>query len=106
MSLITPGRICGTIAALAFLACFVVPPQIELRGTACGILSFAPTGCEVGLRGVFRGAILYCLVAGYLISRILDREPVVSAWTSTAIAGGAVILFALPLWLALSAAFW
>jgi len=106
MSLITPGRIYGIIAAFALLAFFVVPPQVELNGTACSILSFSPTGCEVGVRGVFRGAVLYCLLAGYLISRILDREPVVRTWTAPVIAVGAVVLFALPLWIGLRAAFW
>jgi CBS-domain-containing membrane protein len=106
MSLITPGRIYGIIAALALLAFFVVPLQVELIGTACSILSFAPTGCEVGVRGFLRGAVFYCLIAGYLISRVLDREPVVGPWTAPIVAGAAVILFALPLWIGLRAAFY
>ena len=106
MSLITPGRIYGIIAALVLLAFFVIPPQVELHSTACSIWSFAPTGCEAGVRGVFRGAVLYCLLAGYLIGRILDREPVIRAWTAPLIATGAIILFALALWAGLHAAFW
>jgi hypothetical protein len=106
MSLITPGRIYGIFAALALLVFFVVPPQVELYGTACSVLSFVPTGCEVGVRCVFRGAILYCLIAGYLTSRILDREPVVTARIAPVIACAAVILFAVPLLIGLRAAFW
>ena len=106
MSLITSGRVYGVIAALLLLACFVVPPQVELNGTACSIFSFSPTGCEAGVRTVFRGAVFYCLLAGLLISRILDREAVGSAWIQPLVAAGAAILFALPLWVGLRAAFW
>jgi hypothetical protein len=106
MILITPGRIYGIIAASTLLAVFVVQPQMELSGTLCGVLSFAQNGCEVGVQAVFRGAILYCLVTGYLISRILDREPVVSARMAPFVASIAVVLFALPLWIGLSAAFY
>jgi fructose-specific phosphotransferase system IIC component len=106
MNLITPGRIYGVIAAFALLAVFVVPPQIELSGTLCGVLSFAQKGCEVGIQAVFRGAIIYCLFAGYLVSRILDRKPVVSAFIAPFVAAIAAVLFALPLCFGLSAAFY
>lgn len=106
MSLITPGRIYGIVAALALLGFFVVPPQVELMGTSCSVFSFDQSGCEVGVRGVFRGATLYCLATGYLISRILDQEPVIRSRAATAVATAALILFALPLWIALRAAFW
>jgi hypothetical protein len=106
MSLITPGRVYGAVAALTLLACFVVPPQIELNGTACSVFSLAPSGCEAGVRTAFHGAVLYCLLAGFLTGRILDRKPAVSARIAPLVAAGAVGLFALPLWIGMRAAFW
>ena len=106
MRIITHGKIYGIAGALTLLTCFVVPPQIELSGTACSIWSFASTGCEAGVRAVLRGAVIYSLFSGYIISRTLDREPVVTPPTAMLVFVGSIVLLGLPLWLALHAAFW
>jgi hypothetical protein len=104
--LITRGRVFWLLGSMALLAYFIVPPAIELSTTACSLWSFQPEGCAPGVRGFFRGAVIYCLIAGILISRILDREPVAKPMTAALVAAIGVVLFALPLWLALHAAFW
>ncbi len=102
MKLITPGRIYGGVAALALLAVFVLQDQMELPNDICGVLSFSQNGCIVGVQIVYRGAIVYRLVAGYFISRIVDRKPAARTWTALVTAAGAACLFAMPLWIGLS----
>ena len=84
----------------------IAPHVVEIAGTSCSLWSFAPEGCEVGVRGILRGALIYCILAGCLSSRILDREPLPSVQVEPVLAASSAILFALPLWLGIHAAFW
>lgn len=106
MTFFRRAQVYGIVVALVLIGYFIVPFAVELAGTSCSLWSFGPNGCEVGVRGILRGAVLYCMLAGYLISRLLDREPLVSRQLEVIVAALAVILFGLPLWLVLHAAFW
>ena len=106
MRSLTRGQLYGSVVALALVGYFIAPSAVELAGTPCSLWSFAVGGCEVGVRGIFRGAVIYCALVGYLLSRILDREPSVSSQAAPIVAASAAILFGLALWLGLRAAFW
>jgi hypothetical protein len=97
MNLITTGRIYGSIATLALLGVFVFQPQMDMPDELCGVLSFWQKDCIVGVQVLYRGTIVYCLLAGYLISRIVDRKPDVRKWAALITATGATCLLAMPL---------
>lgn len=106
MALITRDRILGLLAAVALLVWFIIPPAIELSGTSCSLLFAAPGECEVGVRGAFALAAAYCALAGYLVKRALSRQPDLAWLEATLMMVGTTLLFALPLWVMLHAAFW
>lgn len=106
MAAITRNQILGSLAAAALLSYFIVPPAFQLSGTACSLWSFEPTGCEAGVRAVFRVAAVFCLVAGFLVKRALSRQPDLSTGTAMFLSLGITLLLALPLSLLLHAAFW
>ena len=106
MRSLTRGQLYGSIVALALIGYIIAPSAVELAGTPCSLWSFAIGGCEAGVRGILRVAVIYCALAGHLLSRILDREPLVSSQMAPIVAALAAILFGLPLWLGLHAAFW
>ena len=97
MNMISPGRIYGGVAAFALLAVFVFEPQSDMPDYICDVLSFWQTDCIVGVQVLYRWAIVYCLLAGYLISRLIDRRPAARKWAVPVIAAGATPILALPL---------
>lgn len=95
--MISYGRICGGVAAFALLAVFVVQPQGDMPDNICGVLCFWQTNCIVGVQVLYRSAIVYCLLVGYLISRVIDGRPASRKWAVPVIAAGATAILAMPL---------
>lgn len=102
MNPIRPGRIYGSIAAIALLAVFVTEPQRRMPEQICGVLSFWQTNCVVGVQALHRWTILYCLLAGYLISRVVNRSSGASWWISLRNAISATVVSAVPLMMGFS----
>ena len=105
MKFITTGRVGGAIGCLALLCCFVAPPFIDLANGTCAPPLACPASVERGVREVLALAVLYCVVAGLLISRVLDREPATRGGQAAIMFFLALMLAAVPLWLMLRVAF-
>lgn len=103
MNQTTLGRIYGSIAALALLAVFVFEPQKQMPDSICGVLTFWQSNCIVGVQALHRWTIGYCLLAGYIISRVVDRRRRARWWGSLVVAIGATFVSAVPLVVAWSA---
>jgi len=93
----SPGRIYGSVAGFALLAVFVFQPQSDMPDYICDVLSLWQTNCIVGVQVLYRWAIVYCLLAGYIISRLIDRRPASQKWAVPVIAAGATAILAMPL---------
>lgn len=100
------GRVYGSVATLLLIDYFVVPPIADLSKRACLGSLICPTKVERGIYEFFAAVTTLCLLAGFLISREIDKYPEGGSYTALAIFTTLSALFGGTIWLMLHAAFW
>jgi chromate transport protein ChrA len=100
------GRASGLLGSLLLLGYFVVPPVVGLAKSACTGRWICPSKVEDGVYSVLAVAAAICLIAGFLISREVDKQPPNRPIAAATIFALLLAFFAGLLWLMLHAAFW
>lgn len=104
--LMSRGRVYGLVASVLLIGYFVVPPVADLSMRACASSLICPAKVERGIYVVFAAATAICLVAGFLVSREIDKYPTARGVSAAAIFAALTAFFGGTIWLMLHAAFW
>lgn len=85
---------------------FVAPPISDLAMRACVNSLICPAKVEHGIYEVFAVATAVSLMAGFLISREIDKYPTARHITAATTFAALTAFFGGVLWVMLRAAFW